>query len=193
MAAARQTAQMSAAKEVIATINEVDALRVQLRQIYNTYRTALLNRKYYGHKLSRYQDYNFYTEIAIAIGATGSGGIAGLAIWGTITGKFAWLTISGGATVLSVIKPVLQFGKQIEKYTKLNTGHTSIYLELKAIVEDIERSRSVPRKLEDKYSSIRLLIKELGGLDDPRQNDVLIRSLQSKVNEEIRPEDLWMP
>jgi len=171
----------------------MDVLRAHLRQIYNTYRTALLNRKYYGCKLACYQKYNFWLDVAIAIGATGSSGVAGLAIWGTITGKFTWLVISGVATVLSVIKPILQLGKHIEKYTKLYTGHTSIYLELKAMVEDIEISRAVPRKWVDRYSSIRLLIREFAGLDDPKPDDTLIRTLQTRINEEINPADLWVP
>jgi hypothetical protein len=186
MAAAGETIKVSG-------IDDLDPLRVQLRYIYNAYRTGLLNKKYYGEKLVNCQRYNLYMELAIALGATGSGGVAGLAIWGTITGKFAWLVISGVATVLSVIKPVMQLGKEIEKYTKLYSGHTTIYLELKSIVEDIERSKSVTTKIEDRYETIRTQAKELGGLDDPRQNEGLVRKLQGEVNLEIPQERLWVP
>ncbi len=173
--------------------SEVDALRVQLKYIYNSYRTSLLNKKYYGEKLSTQMRNNFWMEIAIAIGATGSSGIAGLAIWGTITGKWTWLGISSLAAVLSVIKPVLQLGRVIERYTKLYVGHTNIFLELKSIIEEIEVNRSIPKKIEQKYTEIRHLIKELGGLDDPKPDVVLIKKLQESVNQEILPESLWYP
>jgi hypothetical protein len=137
----------------------------QLRYIYDSYRTALLNRKYYGYRLTRYQSFNSAMDIAIAIGATGSGGVAGLAVWGTITGQYAWLWISGVATIVGVIKPILQLGVKIENYTKLFTGHGSIYLELKAV----------------------------GGLDDPKPDKKLIKQLQSQVNDEIPPDTLWTP
>jgi hypothetical protein len=132
-------------------------------------------------------------EIAIAIGATGSGGIAGLAIWGTISGQYAWLWISGLATVLGVVKPILQIGTRIENYTKLYTGHSSIYLELKSVVEDIEVSRSIPPRLAEQYEAIRKRIIELGGLDDPHPNKRVIKALQDHVNLEIPPDSLWAP
>jgi hypothetical protein len=174
-------------------VEGVETAKTQLRYIYNSYRTALLNRKYYGERLSVYQKYNTATEILIAVGAAGSGGVAGLAIWGSITGQYAWLLISGVATVLGVIKPVLQFGRHIENYTKLYAGHSNVYLDLKSMVEDIEVSKSLPPKLADKYESIRNRIVELGGLDDPMPNKKLILKLQRQVNEEIPAESLWVP
>jgi hypothetical protein len=170
-----------------------DRSRAQLNFSYATYRAASFDRKYYGQQLSHYQKYNFLMEIAIAIGAAGSGGLAGLAVWGTITGKYAWLAISGVATLLSVVKPILQLGKQIEKYTKLYIGYTTIYLELKDIVEDIKKSRSISKKSEASYDVVRKLNKELGGLGDPRRDAALIRRLQAEVNTEITSESLWLP
>jgi hypothetical protein len=171
----------------------LDAVRVQLKYIYNAYRTESLNRKYYGVKLAKCQRYNSYMEIAIAVGATGSGGVAGLAIWGTITGQYAWGIISGIATILSVVKPVIQLGKTIERYTKLHSGHTTIFLELRSIVEDIEIAKAIPRRTEDKYNSIKQTIKELGGLEDVNRDSGLAVELQRLVNVEIPSEDLWMP
>ncbi len=168
-------------------------IETQLRYIYNSFRTALLNKKYYGEKLSNYQKYNLAMELAIAIGAGSSGGIAGLAIWGTLSGQYAWLTISGLATALSVIKPILQTGKHIERYTTLHAGHSNVYLDLKSIVEDIETSRCVPTELASQYHAIRKRIVELGGLDDPRPDKSLIIKLQAQVNREILPESLWVP
>jgi hypothetical protein len=112
----------------------VESVLTQLRYIYNSYRTALLNRKYYGSRLVLSQRYNSVMEIAIAVGAAGSGGVAGLAVWGTITGQYAWLWISGIATVLGVVKPILQIGAKIENYTKLYSGYSNVYLELKSVV-----------------------------------------------------------
>jgi hypothetical protein len=41
---------------------------------------------------------------------------------------------------------------QIEKYTKLYTGYTGVYPDLKYIVEDVEKSKNVTRKVEDRYN-----------------------------------------
>ena len=82
---------------------------------------------------------------------------------------------------------------KIENYTKLFTGHGSIYLELKAVVEDIEVSRSIPPKIVEQYENIRKRIVELEGLDDPRPDKKLIKQLQSQVNDEIPADGLWIP
>jgi hypothetical protein len=129
----------------------------------------------------------------IAIGATSSGGVAGLAIWGTITGQYVWLWISGAATVVSVIKPAFQFGKSIENYTKLWAGHTNIHLTLREVVEDINTKKAISSDTAKKYLESRQLNKELGGLDDPKPRERLVRSFQALVNREIPPESLWMP
>jgi hypothetical protein len=172
---------------------ELDSTRTQLRYIYNSYRTALLNRKYYGSRLASYQKYNSAMEIAIAVGATGSGGVAGLAVWGTITGQYTWLWISGIATVLGVVKPILQLGTKIENYTKLYSGHSNIFWELKGVVEDVEVHKSLPLELTEQYESIRKRITDLGGLDDPTPDKGLIVKFQTEVNEELPPESLWVP
>lgn len=182
-----------AAVEMNVQHNEEYDLRTELKFIYDTYRTAYLNRKYYGWRLNTYQRYNTIMEIAIAIGATGSGGVAGLAVWGSISGQYAWLWVSGTATVLGVIKPILQLGQRIENYTKLYVGHGTAYLTLKSMVQDIEVSRSVPPNLKEQYSTIRKQLTELGGNDDLRPNRKAIKSFEEEVREEIPIDSLWYP
>ena len=180
-------------KKMKTPTGDVERVRTQLKYIYNSYRTALLNRKYYGERLNFFQKANFWMEILIAVGAAGSSGIAGLAIWGTITGQYAWLGVSATATVLGVLKPIFQLGRHIEKCTNAHAGHTNVYFDLRAIVEDIEVSKALPPKLVEKYQSIRKRIINLGGLDDPKPRKNLIRKLQAEVNSEIPPESLWVP
>lgn len=187
MAGAEAVAQMTGSG------NGFTSTAAQLRYIYNSYRTALLNRKYYGRRLLIHQRYNFLMEVAIAVGATGSAGVASLAIWGTLTGQYAWLVISGLATVLGVVKPILQTSAKIENYSKLYVGHGGIYLDLKAIVEDIEVSRSIPPSILQQYADLRKKTNDLRGLDDPRPSITTIKRLQTEVNEEIPPESLWFP
>ena len=175
------------------TDEKTETLRSSLTNIYDAYRTALLNRQYYGHRLTYTRRLSFWFDILIAIGATGSGGVAGLAIWGTITGQYIWLWISGVATVFSVVKPTLQFSQSIENYTKLYAGHTNIYLTLKEIVEEVNTARRISSDSIRKYRASRQLNRELGGYDDPKPDKALVERLQRQVNKEIPPEILWMP
>ena len=94
---------------------------------------------------------------------------------------------------MSVVKPVLQLGHAIENYSKLYSGSTAIYMELKAMIEEIHVAQTISTKLRDKYASARQVFKELAGLDDPKPNKRLIADLQARVNVEIPPESLWYP
>src|SRR5438045_3793159 len=85
-----------------------------LKIIHGEYRTFLLNKKYYGYHLGRYQRINRTMEILIAVGATGSG-IAGLAVWQAGVGASVWAVISALSIILSTIKPILDIPKQIER------------------------------------------------------------------------------
>jgi len=165
----------------------------RLDYIYNAYRTALLNRKYSSRMLSRYKRLNKGAEILIAIGSgSGSAGIASLAIFGTLPGKYLWLLVSAAATLLGVIKPVLKIGDEIENYTKLFAGHSNLYFELNDIVEEIRVSRSFTAELQKRYLSSKKLVRDLGTKEDFSRNDNLTRKLQREVNAEIPPNMLWV-
>src|SRR6266853_4669866 len=83
--------------------------------IYDDYRTVSLNAKYNGECLSHAIRFNRMLEIIIAVGASGSG-IAGLALWKSDYGQFAWGGISVAAILVSIIKPILNLGQDIEGY-----------------------------------------------------------------------------
>jgi hypothetical protein len=166
----------------------------RLEYIYDAYRNELLNRKYFAAMLSRYRHLNTSTEILVAIGGgSATAGIASMAIFETLPGKYVWLLVSAAATVLSVIKPVLKIGDKIENYTKLYAGHSTVYFDLKDIVEEISVLKSFTPDLKRKYDSSKRLVKELGAKEDFSRNDQLARKLQQEVNEEIRPDMLWIP
>jgi hypothetical protein len=162
----------------------------RLQYIYDAYRDSALSRGYYG---TRYRQINRWVEISIAVGTAGSGGIAGLAIWGTLPGRYAWLTVSGVATVLAVIKPVLQLAGRIENYTKLYAGYTGIFLELRDIVEEIAVTHVISDKTEERYLGSRQLLRELAPLADPSPSKQLIKKVQEQINRDIPPESLWTP
>ncbi len=59
-----------------------------VRAINNTYRTALMNRKYYGYRLSLVKNWNVGLEIVIAVGT--SLAIGAWVIWRSPVGENTW-------------------------------------------------------------------------------------------------------
>jgi hypothetical protein len=87
---------------------------------------VLLNKKYNGCRLNAVIKKNRILKIIIILGASGSG-IAGLALWQTEIGKFAWAIVSTTAVVFYSIKPVVGYSKDIKIYSKLVLQKTSLF------------------------------------------------------------------
>src|SRR5258708_4278267 len=116
-------------------------IRAQLKQIYDLYRTGLLNQLYYADRLNAYQQKNKWVEITQAIGT--SSALGAWSIFKDGAGSHAWVVIAGVATIISIIKPFLQWSKEIEKYGQLSIGYTGLYLDLKRIVAQIAVEQAI--------------------------------------------------
>jgi hypothetical protein len=169
---------------------EVSNPQRRLDFIYRRLVKAALNKKYYGWRLSSFLRYNFWVELLVAIGATGSGSIAGLAIFGTLPGKYAWLLVSSAAAVIAVVKPILQHTRKIENYSKLFSGYSIAYAELDSIIEDIRSSGIVSSDVMTRYESVKNSVMKLGGDEDPNPNEAMINHFQDEVDREHPPESL---
>lgn len=168
-----------------------DELRRQLIELYDCYRTSILNRKYYGHRLARTRLLNRTIEIILAISAASA--VGAWALWQTSIGTIIWETLFSCATIIAVINPFLKLNDEIERYVKLYAGHsTNIYL-LKKIVSDIARTRRLTTEQAITYSNILDSICNLAPYDDPKPKSNLISRYFDEVNKEVPPESLWMP
>lgn len=163
----------------------------QLKNIHREFRTALLNKKYYASRLSWYQTANWWYEILIALGATGSG-IAGFAFWKSGAGAIVWGTISGASIVLSTLKPIIDLPKQIERYSKLSGAYSKIYKSFRVMEQEFDEGGLTDAHLE-KFKQLRSQLVDLAPDDDPRPDVTFIKRLEGEVNAEIPVASLWMP
>lgn len=160
--------------------------------LHRGYRTYLLNKMYYGHKLNRVKNINLALEILIAVGASGSG-IAGLTVWNTEGGKAAWAVISAISVSIAVIKPILKLSDTISRYGKLYGDYANIYFKVKSIEETVAANNDITQLDMDNYEEIRKRTAELQESDDPKPDKSLIIRLQKEINAQIPPQTLWMP
>jgi c-di-GMP-related signal transduction protein len=108
-------------------------------------------------------------------------------------GKYAWIVIAGIASLISVIKPFLQWPKEIERYGQLSLGHTALYLDIKRLVEHIAVDQEVRDTTVKEYDGAILRYKELALKDDPKPIERKVQEFEVRVNEQIRIKDLWRP
>lgn len=163
-----------------------------VKNVNNTYRTALMNRKYYGYRLSAVKTWNTAMEIVIAVGT--SSAIGAWAIWrSTSVGANVWAILAGLATLFAVVKPCLKLSKRVEKYSELFVGHGDVYYDLKTITMELAGFRDYTDKIDEAFRRTIERIKQLAFKDDPKINEKLRRRSFEEVKREIPVESLWWP
>ncbi len=167
-----------------------DALYRSVRNLYDTYRSTLLSKKYSGYRLNTIRQYNTAIEILIAVSASSS--VGAMFLWQTDTGKMVWGTFSAIVAVLAIMKPILQLSKKVEGYSKLFTGYDDIYFELKKLVDDIQVVENYTDTIRTKFDAVMERLQQLKD-EDPRPNKRLCSKLKKEVNNEVPIERLWWP
>lgn len=165
--------------------------RNELRRIYDSFRTALLNRKYYASRLQRYRRVNFSWECILAIGTSGT--VAAWSVWNEGLGKIVWAVLGGTVAVLSILKPIVGLPKSIERFSKLWTGHSRIYYDIEQVVSDIKATRRVTPEMLAVLSDARKRYRELALDDDVKPVERLRRKCFAEVKKEIPVSSLWYP
>ena len=91
-----------------------------------------LNTKYYGYKLQRVRFMSRAFDILIAIGTTGTG-IAAWGVWELPAWKVSLDDLSGLATLLAIVRPMLDLTKRSEQYATLFTAHQQNFQRLRRV------------------------------------------------------------
>jgi hypothetical protein len=168
-----------------------EELRAQLKALYNTYRTSYMNKKYYGYRLNTVQRWTTVTEIVIAVGTSSS--LGGMALLQSGILKDAWGLYSVIVAILAIVKPVLQLNKQVERYSRLFTGHGSLFFDLDLLVTEVAQKKRFTPEIESSYQKAMQRFKELATDDDLDTNDRLLQRCFEETNNDLPADNLWFP
>ncbi|MCX5999623.1 MAG: hypothetical protein NTU41_08560 [Chloroflexi bacterium] len=168
------------------------ALYDRVKALNDAYREALMNRKYYGYRLSRVKARSLCMDIVIAVGT--SSAIAAWAIWkSTSAGANAWAALAGLATLLAVLKPILNLSKEVDRYTKLYVGHGDVFYDLETIVTKLGNVGNYTDEMQAAFDRAHDRIKQLAPDDDPKVDRILLRRCFEEVKAEKPVDSLWWP
>lgn len=170
---------------------EPAVVRARLLLIYNDFRNALLNRKYYGRRLERSRSWNKASEIIVAIAA--SAPIGAWMIWKAGFGKTMWAWIAGVAALIAVSKPIFNWPKEIEEFSKLYSDYNGLYCDLNYLVQDIQAERALSDNSWGRYAVIRQKIIEIAKAVEPGTDKHLQVECFAEVKREIPANHLWAP
>ena len=161
-------------------------------EVYNEYRTARLNVKYYSSKLGTLQRRNFWIELTLAL--TASSGIAGLWVFETWLGGYAWKAAGTVAAVLAVYRPVARLSEGIRRIEERVTAYRGLELDLERLCRDIRRRGQYDSELRDRFDAV---MDRKGDVVrsyiDTQIDEPLRESCESQVNQELPVEGFFVP
>lgn len=161
--------------------------------VYDLYRTARLNVKYYSGRLSALQRVNFWVEFILAATASTSA-IAAFTLWETKYGALAWRTLGALSAVLAIMKPLLKLTEKIRKLEEVITGYRVLEHDLKKLEVSIRQKRAYDKELYDRFVAAldrmdNLIIKYTESSEDKR----LRERCQGEVLNELPSERFYIP
>ena len=161
--------------------------------VYDLYRTAYLNVKYYKCKRKRAETLNFWMELILAITASSSA-IGALTFWTTNPGKQIWQGLGVIAAFVAVMKPLIKLTDKIKQLEEIITGYTILQNDLNKIVQTIDIKRIYDEKIQDDYFSALGRYNDLGVRYIDNDTDTkLIKKYSEEVNKEMPVSRFYVP
>jgi hypothetical protein len=161
--------------------------------VYDNYRTARLNVKYYCARLQKFERWNTGLEILIAIAAPGSV-ISGFWFLQTQTGLDLWKVVSAVAGVAGFLKPFLKLGQKIKFFEQTISGYRALEYDLYEIVLRIREDESYSAACKKMFEAA-MKKKKVLATNPPEnmQDGNLVEKFYEEVLKEIPSESLYVP
>ncbi len=109
--------------------------------VYDLYRTARLNVKYYAARLESVERWGFWLDLLIAITAPASA-VSGIWLLKTEIGQEMWKYLAGLAAIVAVAKPLLKLPQQIKLIEQCLAGYRALEFDVEQIVNRIRVERA---------------------------------------------------
>ncbi|MFZ3192007.1 MAG: hypothetical protein WA154_02230 [Moraxellaceae bacterium] len=161
--------------------------------VYEEYRTARLNVKYYSARVESLENWSLYLDIASAV-TVPSSAVSGLFFLKIPIVAKVWLYVVGGVVILSVIKPFLRFGQRIKLYDQTVSGYRALDHDLHEIVLKIRTEASYSASSKKMFDAAMKKKKALVTNPPERvSNKKLVEKFMLEVDSEIPSTSLFIP
>lgn len=177
-------------------MNPADTTDNPVWEVYDEYRTARLNSKYYNCKLGRIARRNQWIEMTLLTTVPGSvlAGFSGVSIGGFAVGELAWGVLGVVAGLLAIYKPVAKLTGRIRSLEEQSTKYRALEFDFRELARGIRRSEAYDVELRDRFDSImerkRELILNYPEID---QDEKLQVKFEEEVKKELPEDSFYIP
>lgn len=161
--------------------------------VYNLFRTARLNVKYYSVLATRARQMTVTMDAVLAVAAPGSA-VAGIWFWQTPLGEVAWHTLAALAALVAVLKPFLKLPESLQQYEKIVCGYRALEHDLSTLTITIRQDRAYGpahrAQLEEAQRRKGHLVSEA---PTGRVHNRLRKRCRTEVEKELPGETFYLP
>lgn len=161
--------------------------------VYDQYRTARLNIKYYTAILARHRKIDSAMESIIAATAPTSA-ITGLWLWNTEIGKWGWKILAVIAGITAILKPLIRSRDKMRNCEEIITGYRWLHNDLEKINIQIKEKQIYDSEIRKEFSNV--LDKKIYLTEkEPKStiNNKLRNRFTIEVNKELPSGDFYIP
>lgn len=160
--------------------------------VYNLFRTARLNSKFYTHEFNRLKNLNFRMEILIAVSTSSSA--ATVWLFSTALGEIVWQTLGSIAALLAIIKPFLKLTDRASRMEAAHTGYRLLDYDLGVISEEIRQKGTYADDIRENFRNAQARARELVSKSpDQKPKRSLIKRFEEEVKSELPMEKFYVP
>jgi hypothetical protein len=174
------------------TATRVSDQQILLLHIYDSYRNALLSKKYAAARLMRVRRLSRAIEIILALATPGA--VGGWAFWhASVTGERIWSLVAAAVLILTVVKPLMNWQSELERRTGLHMDFTRLYYDMDHLVIQISSEKGVSVDAEKRFFDALGRYAKIAANEDPVRSERLVRRYKAEVEREIPAQKLWTP
>lgn len=159
----------------------------QFCNVYDEFRTLVLNKEYYGRRIARSRRILRVLDIFLALFA-GTSGVLSIALWkvevaGYPVGALLLSLTTGVALVLGIARPYLKLEDEHERLASIQGAYGAIAFAMEDVVTRIKTTQSVDESSEVIYRVLRQVRASLIAKEDTPSDRKLIDEIEKLVNE----------
>jgi hypothetical protein len=161
--------------------------------VYDLYKTARLNVKYYAARLNSIERQNFLIELVIAIAAPTSA-VTGIWLLKTDVGQELWKYLAGIAAIAAILNPLLKLSVKIKNMEQCLSGYRALEYDVEQIINKIKTDRTYSKSCKNMLDEAQKKKKVLVcNPPENKQDQKLIERLYNEVNNESPVGSFYLP
>ena len=169
----------------------------QFQNIYDEFRTLVLNSEYYARRTAKTRKVLRALDIFLALFA-GTSGVLSWPLWrveafGYPIGPLLLSLAAGVALVLAIARPYLKLEDEHERLSSIQGAYGAIAFVMEDVVNKIKTSQSVDETSETVYKVLRQVRGSLGPREDSPADRKLIGEMEAIVNQRYPMDNFYYP